>query len=174
MGRDKALIELDGSRLADRALAALDEVCAEVLVASGDGHRLSALGRPQVADVQHDAGPLAGLVAGLEATAHPLVAVLAVDLPWASGAVLARLAADWTGEPAVVPEVGGRLQPLHAVWARAAAPALRVRLEAGERGVVAAAVALGARVVGREVWGAIDPEGAFARNVNRPEDLPDG
>ena len=72
---------------------------------------------------------------------------------------------------AVIPQVGGRLHPLHAVWARMAAPALRSRLEAGERGVLAAASALGARVAGPDVWGVADPTGAFARNVNRPEDL---
>jgi molybdenum cofactor guanylyltransferase len=146
-------------------------VCREVLVASGDGRRLGALGLPQVADPVPGAGPLAGILAGLEVAAHPLVAVVAVDLPAANGAVLLALARAWHGESAVVPEVGGRLQPLHAVWARSAAPALRRRLEAGERGVIAAAVALGARVAGPEVWGPHDPAGAFARNVNRPEDL---
>jgi molybdenum cofactor guanylyltransferase len=171
MGRDKARIEVGGAPLAERVLAVLDAVCAEVLVASGDGRRLAELGREQVPDAFPDAGPLAGILAGLEAAPHPLVAVVAVDLPAANAEVLVRLAAAWAGEAAVVPEVDGRLQPLHAVWARDCAPALRARLAAGDRGVTAAATALGARVAGFDVWGEADPHGVFARNVNRPSDL---
>jgi molybdenum cofactor guanylyltransferase len=172
MGRDKAFVEVAGVRLLDRVLAVLDGLCDEVLVASGSGRRLE-VGRGEVADVLPGGGPLAGIVAGLEAATHPLVAVVAVDLPYASAAVLRVLADCWTGEPAVVPVVGGRLQPLHAVWFRDAAPALRGRLAGGQRGVIAAATALGARTAGPEVWGRADPSGEFARNVNEPHDLED-
>ena len=164
MGRDKALLEVRGAPLAVHALAVLDEVAAEVLVASGDGRRLAALGRAQVADAVTGGGPLAGIVAGLEAARTELVAVLAVDMPDASAAVFATLRDAWAGERAVVPRAAGRLQPLHALWARAAAPALRARLDAGLRSVTAAAEALGARIVD-----VADP--GFARNLNAPDDL---
>jgi molybdenum cofactor guanylyltransferase len=118
-----------------------------------------------------DAGPMAGIVAGLEAAGTDLVAVVAVDLPLASADVLDALASSWDGEPAVVPLVDGRLQPLHAVYSRDAAPALRQRLEAGLRSPTNAVAALGARVVGTDGWSHLDPGGSFARNINRPEDL---
>lgn len=164
MGRDKALLEHRGAALGVHALTVLDRVAEEVLVASGDGRRLRALGRRQVADAVPGAGPLGGIVAGLEAAPTELVAVLAVDMPDASADVFLRLAAAWAGEPAVVPRAAGRLQPLHAVWSRSAVPALRARLDAGQLSVSAAAAALAARIV--EVGDA-----AFARNVNTPADL---
>ncbi|MGH8908406.1 MAG: molybdenum cofactor guanylyltransferase [Egibacteraceae bacterium] len=138
------------------------------LVASGEGARLGGLDALQVADAVPGAGPLGGLVAGLEAAAYDLVAVLAVDMPYADPTVLQRLAAQWGGEAAVIPRTGGRLQPLHAVWARAAAPDLRALLTEGERSVTAAAERLGALVVDADAWG------PFAFNMNRPEDLPPG
>lgn len=171
MGTDKATLLVDGMSLAERAALALRACCDRVLVASGDGHRLAHLGLPQVADAVPGAGPLGGLVAGLEAAGTPLVAVAAVDHPNVSAEVLRALATVWDGQAAVVPEVRGRLQPLHAVWARASAPALAARLGRGERTVTLAAEALGALVVGADVWGPIDPEARFARNVNTPEDL---
>lgn len=174
MGRDKALLEIEGEPLALRALRVLEDACDDVVVASGDGRRLAALGRRQVADPMPGAGPLAGLVAGLEAARHDLAAVLAVDLVAADAGVLRALARAWEGEAAVVPVVDGRAQPLHAVWARAAAPALRRRLETGERSVTGAVTALAARLAGPEVWGAADPQGRFATNVNAPADLPPG
>ncbi|MDP8977916.1 MAG: molybdenum cofactor guanylyltransferase, partial [Actinomycetota bacterium] len=115
MGRDKALLRLGGRTLVERAVAVLADCCDPVLVASGDGRRLPGPGVEQVAD-RSGAGPLAGILGGLERSPHPLVAVVAVDMPYASAAVLRALAAQWRGEPAVVPSVAGRLEPLHAVW----------------------------------------------------------
>ncbi|HWB72229.1 MAG TPA: molybdenum cofactor guanylyltransferase [Egibacteraceae bacterium] len=174
MGRDKALLDWTGEPLAARVTRVLASLCAEVVVASGDGRRLGWLGLPQVADAAARAGPLGGLVAGLERAAHPLVAVVAVDMPHASAPVLRLLAERWEGEPAVVARADGRLQPLHAVWAGAAAPALRARLAAGHYSVGEAARALGAQVGEPGQWAPADPSGRFARNLNRPDDLPGG
>lgn len=171
MGRDKAWVELEGQPLAVRMLRVLDEVCDDVVVASGDGRRLAALGRPEVCDVDEGSGPLAGLVAGLEAARNELVAVLAVDLPNAHAGVLRRLAWLWRGEPAVVPVVDGRLEVLHAVWTRSAGTRLRARLATGDSAVTAAARALAARRAGPDVWGDLDAAGRFAANLNSPADL---
>jgi len=166
MGTDKALLLLDGEPMVLRAVRCLSPICAEVLVASGDGRRLDHLGLRQVADTIPGAGPLAGIAAGLQAAANPLVAVIAVDMPHANPNVVLRLARSWAGEPAVIPVVGGRPEPLHAVWARSAAPALVAFLQGGGRAVKEALSVLGARLVD------LDGAMAFVTNVNAPEDLP--
>jgi molybdopterin-guanine dinucleotide biosynthesis protein A len=165
MGRDKALVVHRGEVLAVALLRTLDTICDDVVVASGDGQRLAVLRRPQVADPLPERGPLAGLSAGLLAARHPLVAVLAVDLPNASAGLLRHLAAAWRpGDAAVVPRADGQLQPLHAIWARSSEPALQRRLRAGQLSVIDACDALTVRVM--EV-----ADSAFAHNLNRPEDL---
>ncbi len=174
MGTDKAWLVVEGRPLVCRAVAVLGEICDEVLVASGDGRRLGGVGTRQVADVVPDTGPLAGVLAGLEASRNPMVAVVAVDMPFASPAVLALLAGlAATGTHAVVaPVTDGRLQPLHAVWATRAAEALRRRLCTGQRSVTAAAVAIGVHRVCEQLWRPADPSGRFAHNLNHPGDLP--
>ena len=172
MGTDKASVELEGRPLAVRVLEVLREVADDVVVASGDGERLGWLGAEQVADVVPDVGPLSGLVAGLEHARRPLVAVLAVDLPFASAAVL-RLLAGLAGEhDAVVPVTDAGLEPLHAIYAAAAAPRLRAALESGERSLRGALSTVSVRRVEPHEWRPADPAGRFARNVNRPQDLP--
>jgi molybdenum cofactor guanylyltransferase len=170
-GLDKASLEFEGEPLARRVASRLADACEVVLVASGDGRRLGWLGLPQVEDPIPDAGPLAGLVAGLEAATTPLVAAVAVDMPFASSAVLRALAAAWSGEDAVVPVADGRPQPLHAVYATSAAAGLRAALERGERSVLLALDGLAVASVGPETWEHADPTGRFARNLNRPGDL---
>lgn len=174
MGRDKALLELNGERLVDRAALALASFCAEVVVASGDGVRLRPLEWPQIADIEANAGPLAGIIAGLERARSPLVAVVAVDMPFANPAVFRLLARNLKAGrelPAAMPVVDGSAQPLHALYARSAARSLRAVFDAGERSPTAALARLGALQVRREAWRAADHDGTFALGLNRPEDF---
>ncbi|MGH2718262.1 MAG: molybdenum cofactor guanylyltransferase [Actinomycetota bacterium] len=169
MGRDKALLTYEGEPLVARAARLLSAACDDVILASGDGRRLGGLGLglTEVADTAAGAGPLGGIIAGLETVRHLLVAVVAVDMPDLSVAVLGDLAARWDGRsPAIVPRAAGRLEPLHAVYSRLAAPELRAALEAGERSVHRVLEALGAQVVDLGLT-----TGAFARNLNAPGDL---
>ncbi len=172
MGADKASLEFEGRPLALRVLDVLREVADDVLVASGDGARMEWLDTEQVPDAVPHAGPLSGLVAGLERARGPLVAVLAVDMPYASVPVLRLLAGLWDGHDAVVPVTDSGLEPLHAVYATAAAPRLRAELERGERSLRRTLAGLAVRRVEREEWRAADPAGRFALNLNRPGDLP--
>jgi molybdopterin-guanine dinucleotide biosynthesis protein A len=171
MGADKALLEFEGEPLAARVLRTLRSACEEVLVASGDGERLAALGAPQVPDAIPGGGPLAGIAAGLAISARELVAVVAVDMPYANAGVLRLLAERWNGEHAVVPVTENGLEPLHAVYAASAAPLLRRALDDGTRSVREALRAIRTRGVPESEWRAVDPSGRFAFNVNRPEDL---
>jgi molybdopterin-guanine dinucleotide biosynthesis protein A len=171
MGTDKAQIVLGGESLVRRVVRTLAQVCTDVLVASGDGQRLDHLGLPQVADAVPDSGPLGGIAAGLEAARHDLVAVVAVDMPAASPAVLRLLAGLWQGEAAVGPVVQDRWEPLHAVWARSAAPGILACLQAGDRKVVRVLAGLGVRLVEEGEWSAAEPTGTFSANLNVPLDL---
>lgn len=171
MGRDKTRLRLDGEPLVLRAARRLHRLCDRVLVASTDGASFGDLGVEEIADVADHHGPLAGIVAGLEAARTPLVAVVGADMPEVDVDVLGALAERWQGEPAVVPLVDERVQPLHGVYAARWAPELRAALEGGRRGVVAALSEVGARVVGPEGWGDIDPDARFAVDLDRPDDL---
>jgi molybdopterin-guanine dinucleotide biosynthesis protein A len=67
-GGDKALIRIGSETILQRALARLTpQVCGIVLNANGDPARFAASGLPVVADSVPDfAGPLAGILAGLD------------------------------------------------------------------------------------------------------------
>ncbi|MGH2729569.1 MAG: molybdenum cofactor guanylyltransferase, partial [Actinomycetota bacterium] len=126
---------------------------------------------PEVADAVPDAGPLGGVIAALETSPCPLVAAVAVDMPFASPEVLKLLARLHDGEDAVVPVTDAGLEPLHAVYATTALAPLRSALGARRYGMRDALSSLTVRTVGKKEWGSIEPSGRFATNVNRPEDL---
>lgn len=121
MGRDKALLPHPdtGQPLVLRQLDLLRAAgCAEVLLSVRDDQDYTVV-PPDVAIVRDSGehGPLAALSAALSAAAHPLVLVLAVDLPRMDAARLRGLLALATVEGGVFPAgPDERPEPLCAVY----------------------------------------------------------
>lgn len=92
MGRDKALLEVGGRPMVEIAVEKLREFCAEVAIA---GNR-NDLGRfaPVVTEERVDAGPAAGIEAGLKACAQPWALFVPVDVPLVPGDLLRRWAVE--------------------------------------------------------------------------------
>ena len=171
MGFEKALIEVGGEPLVLRVARRLARVADPVLLATGSPGRLGPLGYPEVADERPRAGPLAGLAGGLAASTHELMAAVAVDMPFVSGDLLMLLAALHEDEDAVVPVTAHGPEPLHALYARQALPAIRAALDGGTLSMRLVLRGLRVREVREPEWRAADPTGRFALNVNRAEDL---
>src|SRR5437879_2077428 len=110
MGRDKALLMVDGRSLAERGAELLRAV-ADPVAEAGPGHS----GLAAVREDPPGSGPLAGLCAGaaeLRRRGHDgPVLLLAVDMPFVTPGLLALLARR-PGPPTAVPRAGGRAQPL--------------------------------------------------------------
>jgi molybdopterin-guanine dinucleotide biosynthesis protein A len=120
-GSPKALVELDGETLVDRARRVLAEVCDEVLVVGKAGELPFAV----VDDAADVRAPIAGVVAGLRAAANDVTVFLPVDCPRVTPGLLRTL-----GEAcrdAAVPQTG----PLPGAWAKSALPVLERRLASG-------------------------------------------
>jgi molybdopterin-guanine dinucleotide biosynthesis protein A len=177
-GSDKALAVVDGQTLLARAEACLRVVCdGPIFVASGDGVSRPGVGDGQVADLIADAGPLSAIAAGLTALAAAGhdggVAVLAVDHPYPSPALLELLAQGGAGRvDCHMARVNGRDQPLQAVWDTQAAVAASEAVRAGERSVLRFLATREVQVVD-EFWLVESGINLDAlRDVDRPEDLP--
>ncbi len=170
MGRDKALIELDGITLLDRAIDLLRPHAKEVLVI-GDPAKYAPEHGTVIPDDLPGKGPLGGLVTALKHARYVRLIVLACDVPNISDRLLIHLKNDLIGEvDAVVPRHEGLIEPLAAVYHRHA-------IELFERNIAADRLkmsdALGRvrtrwfeLVPGEEGW----PKDLF-KNVNTPTDL---
>ncbi len=175
-GGDKALRLLGGETILARVIARLrPQVARLVLNANGDPARFAGFGLPVVADsVEGFAGPLAGILAGLDwaaanAPGCELVLSAATDAPFLPADLAARLAAGMAAAGADLACAASRGQPhpVIGLWP------VRLREELRH-----ALVAEGVRKV--DVWTAryrlatVDfPAGELDPffNANRPEDL---
>lgn len=171
LGADKASVVVDGSTLAERAAATLTEVC-DPCVEAGPGRS----GLFSVREVPPGSGPLAGLVAGwqalrLEFGHHGPVVAFAVDMPRVTPALLELLvstpAPDGTS---VVPEAGGRLQPLCARYAPEALEAAEALTMAGEASMHALLDKVPVSLLSEAAWSEVAPADAFD-DIDTPGDL---
>ncbi len=119
MGRDKAFIENNGELLWERQLRILRELEPDEVFIAGPPHDVwRASGAEIVADARGNAGPLAGLVAGLRRCDAPLLLALAVDLPNITGEYLTGLLHSCDDRAGVVPVNAGKFEPLVAIYPR--------------------------------------------------------
>jgi molybdopterin-guanine dinucleotide biosynthesis protein A len=177
LGLPKAHVLVGGETLLARALATLGRVCDEVVVAAPATMEVllptGAVPARRVADLEPGAGPLAGLVAGLEDAGFERAVALGVDFPFARSealsVILSRL--ESAGSPAAVPAPEGRLQPLFAAYARAAARPLATDFAAGERSVVRAVERLEPEVLPSHLLATLPGGLDNFFNLNTPEDL---
>jgi len=171
MGRDKALLEIDGRPMAQRVAEALWGAGADEVFCVGGDPALRSHGVRLVPDDRPGEGPLGGLVTALRQAAHDLVVVLACDLIDPSIAAVEPLVDAAEGgravAAAIIPVVGNRAQWLHGAWWREAClPPLRSAFDDGERSIRGAAIGLDVRY--------LDVTGAGFADADVPEDLPDG
>ncbi|MFY9748422.1 MAG: molybdenum cofactor guanylyltransferase [Acidobacteriaceae bacterium] len=185
MGRDKALLAMNGRPLVEHAL--------EVLRGLDLGPRICGA-RPDlagfaevVADNFPQCGPLAGIEAALAVSDSELNLFVPVDLPGLPREFLQwmMVRAERSQVVATIPRYGGRYQPLCAIYSRRLLEGLRHALAAGDCKVIvaveAAAASLGEAVDAFDVesaasalapdeWPAKPPLTDWFRNVNTPAD----
>src|SRR5437660_972495 len=130
MGRDKAMLAVDGRPLVVAVAERVAQAADPVMLAPGVPGRLGPMPFPEVADGLIGAGPLGGMAAGIAASPHQLTAVVAVDMPNASAAVLSFLADVVVAADvdAAIPVTSEGEQYLHAVYARSALPHISIAL----------------------------------------------
>jgi molybdopterin-guanine dinucleotide biosynthesis protein A len=174
-GGDKAMIRIGGETILERALARVAPQCAGMLInANGDPARFAPFGLPVVADdVAGFAGPLAGILAGLDwlAANAPAIAWLASvpgDCPFLPRDLVARLhaARAAAGVPLACAKSGDWRHPVVGLWPVGLREDLRRALvDEGLRKIEAWTARHG---VGLADWPA-EPVDPFF-NVNTPED----
>lgn len=170
MGRDKALIEVDGRKLLDLALDKLEPHCAELLVI-GEPEKLGAVGPFVIADEWPGKGPLGGITTAMRYACNDRLLVIACDMPALNDRLFDLLKAQaGHATDAVVPRHGGLIEPLAAAYHRSAQPVFRrcVELDVLKMSDALSQVRTNQIEVtpGHDGW----PSDLF-RNINTPNDL---
>ncbi len=174
-GGDKARVTIGSRTILDRVLARMQPQCSRlVLNANGDPARFADTGLPVVPDSVPDyAGPLAGILAGLDwaaanAPEETDIVSVAGDCPFLPADLVRRLQAvrDKDGKPLACARSGEWRHPVIALWPVALRENLRQALADGLRKIESWTARHGVAIAD---WPDAPVDPFF--NVNTPEDV---
>lgn len=174
MGSDKGLALFLGQPLVQRVLGRVAYLADEIIVTTNDPPVYRFLELPLVADLLPGRGALGGLYTALSAAAHPLVAVVACDMPFVSPGLLEvgvdRLLSSACD--AAIPLLEGGTEPFHAVYRRETClPAVQRAIQADKWRVDSWFGEVSLCYLVEEEIRPHDPDGLAFWNVNTPQEL---
>jgi len=130
MGRDKALLPIEGSVLVERTAERV-RAAAGCVTLIGAPERYAHLGLPVAADLIEDCGPMGGLYTALKIGRADWNLLVACDMPGLTAEFLRELldAARQCGGACLVPQTESGLHPLCAIYHRRAEGAVASAIE---------------------------------------------
>lgn len=173
LGQPKALLRLGQQKLLEYVVAALLRIypSSQILLITPRPEEVAFLGLACVHTEAKDKGPLAALIEALRQTPDEHNLIVACDLPFLSSEVLALLLSRLPGQLAVVPEIGGYLEPLCAAYAKSSLPILERQLGQGIFSLQRAVLQLDPLRLPEQTVRLVDPDLRSFFNVNTSEDL---
>lgn len=174
MGVDKGLVNFLGQPLVQRALVRLGYIADEILLTTNDPESYAFLDVPLIPDRIPGRGALGGLYTALSAARHPLVAVVACDMPFASPGLFEHLVQTLAASEldAAMPRTPGGTEPFHAVYRRRTClPAVAGAIRTDRWRVDSWFLDVSIHFLENDDLARFDLDGLVFRNVNTPEEL---
>jgi len=152
----------------------LSPIAEEVIVTTNRPEDYRFLGLALFSDLKPGRGALGGLYTAIASASHPIVAVVACDMPFASPAFFEGAAKLLLNEEVdvVIAKSEEGYEPLHAVYRRATClPAIEAAIEADQWKVIAWFPQVKVHILTPEEVKRYDPSSLAFWNVNTPEEF---
>ena len=174
MGEDKALKTFLGRPLIQRVIERLRPIADEILVTTNRPEDYLFLDLRLFTDLKPGRGALGGLYTAIASASHPIVGVIACDMPFASAKLIemaSRLLVEEEADVVIAKSEEG-YEPLHAVYRRQTClAAIESAIDADQWKVIAWFPKVKIRILTSEELKRFDPSGLAFWNVNTPEEF---
>jgi molybdopterin-guanine dinucleotide biosynthesis protein A len=167
MGRPKAALPWGAGNLVEFQTGRLATLFSEVFVVVKEQPDYPIGPARVLIDPSPDFAAIYGLVRALE-EAEDRIFIVGVDLPGLTHDLVHEIAmrGSRTAPAALIPEAGGRLQPLAAVWRKSAARFAKNRIARGILSLTGLAEEIGADILAESEWRKFDRSGNAFANLN--------
>jgi len=174
MGEDKALKPFLGLPLIQRVVDRLQPIADELIVTTNRPDDYLFLNLRLIPDLKPGRGALGGLYTAIASATHPIVAVAACDMPFASAKLIEAMVNLLVEHEAdvVIAKTENGYEPLHAVYRRETClPAIESAIDADLWKVIAWFPQVKVHVLTLEEVKSNDPQMLAFWNVNTPEEF---
>jgi molybdopterin-guanine dinucleotide biosynthesis protein A len=170
MGKDKALLQVNGEPLIDRTVRLMSKIFPHLLLVTNTPRSYLHLGVRMAGDLMPGYGALGGLHTGLffATTSHAFV--VACDMPFLNPELIRYMIREPLRFDVVVPRWGNRWEPLHAVYSRRCLKPIEELLKRGAMRIVDLYSRVPVKEIPEKEIRALDPDLRSFFNVNTPEE----
>lgn len=173
LGQDKRFLKLAGRTCLQRVLDVCKVVFEEILIVADGAEPFQNMGVNVVMDLMPGRATLGGLYTGLHYAASSEIFAVACDMPFLSVETIKVILQRAGQADIVIPDLSGKLQPMHALYSKRCLPNLRALVEAGKLKVqdLCQCPDLLVSKIPESVFRGVDPELRSFFNINTSDDL---
>ena len=171
MGKDKAFVTLGGIPLIERVLHVVRPIFKKTIVVTSRPEKFLGLGVPVHGDEVSGMGVLGGIYTGLLRAQTRYIFVFSCDMPFLNGDLVRFMKEKYSCYDIVIAKRDHILETLHAVYSKECIGPIEDHLRNGDRKIINFFPEVRLRIIKKEDFSSIDPEGLSFFNVNTPEDL---
>lgn len=174
MGEDKALKLFLGRPLIQRVIDRLAPIADEIIVTTNRPADYEFLNLRLVPDLKPGRGALGGLYTAIASSTHPLVAVVACDMPFASSIFFEGARRLMVSDEAdvVIAKTNEGYEPFHALYrCETCLPAIASAIDADQWKVISWFPKVKVRTLTSEEVFSFDPSGLCFWNLNTPQEF---
>ncbi len=171
-GRNKALEPLGGIPLIERVCRVLEQLFPEVILITNTPEEYVHLKLPMHRDRIRGLGPMGGIHAALSVMRTAWGFFVACDMPSLNPAFIRYMVAQIeSGVDVVIPRIQGKMEALHALYARQCLPVFERLIGKGIYQVIRVLQEVTVRYVEEGEVRALDPDLKGFVNINHPREL---
>jgi molybdopterin-guanine dinucleotide biosynthesis protein A len=170
-GRNKAFALVRGIPLTERVAAVMGNTFEKVIIITNAPEEYRHLCLPMHEDLIKGIGPLGGIYTALSAMSTEWGFVTACDMPFLKQGLLLHMLSLRPGHDAVVPRVGWKIEPLHALYKKSCLKHIRDIIASGSYQVISSFSRVRVRYLESQEITPFDPGLTSFININRPEEI---
>jgi molybdopterin-guanine dinucleotide biosynthesis protein A len=172
-GSNKAMAEIGGKKLIDRAAQTMSSIFSKVVLSSNTPEEYSYLDLPIYEDIIKDLGPIGGIYTVLKSIEDTSAFFVACDMPFLNEKLIRHMVEIRGDHDVIVPRVGWKIEALHSLYSRNCLPVIEKTIAAMEFKTMNIFSKVNTRYVEEEELREFDPELHSFINVNKPQELRD-
>ncbi len=171
MGKNKAFIEINGTRIIDRTVSLFREIFDDVLLVTNTPLDYIELEVRIVTDLVPGKGTFGGIYTGLFFSSSPKAFFVGCDMPFLDRRVIQYFLSLAQTADIVAQRTKDYWQPLHAIYSRTLLKPIERLLQQGKLSIIKAYQGMRVREVTEEELKPFDPDLHTLSNINTPEEL---
>lgn len=175
LGHDKITEKVGNVTLLEKAISRIDSLSKDIVIVTAEERSFKEFADNNkvktVADIFPGRGSLGGIYTGLKKSETFYNLVIAADMPFLNGELLAYMTEVAEGFDFVIPKIGTFFEPLHAIYSKNCVTPIETMIRKTRRVIIELFDFVKVRYVEAEEIDRFDPEHLSFFNINTVEDL---